>query len=177
MVNANKAKGDKHEREAVVAFLEHCPDLCVWNAQRLLGAGRKEDVGDLLVIEDVAVQVKAFKRESLSAAVFSAAAGAAVQAGHARKAFALGMAVVPRARKDKVRWACVVNDWPVAGRIHDTASSAVQAVDKVAAAGIDAEYTVQVIRKGAAPVILSSLPTWVRAYREATGRHLTEEAA
>jgi len=177
MVNANKAKGDKHEREAVNAFLELCPDLCVWNAQRLLGAGRKEDVGDLLVIDDVAVQVKAFKRESLSAAIYDAANGAVVQAGHARKDFALGMAVVPRARKDKVRWACVVHTWPTDTQIHDTASSAVAAVDKVVAAGIEAEYTVQVIRKGAAPVILSSLPTWVRAYRAATGRHNLEEVA
>jgi hypothetical protein len=176
MTNSSKNKGDRGEREAVEAFQLLCPDLLVWNAQRLLGAGRKEDVGDLLVIDDVAVQVKNFGPKYLSKAVYEAAEGARIQAGHGRKHYALGMVIVPRARKDKVRWVSVVEQWPTS-RLHDTASSAVQAIDKVVAAGIDAEYTVQVVRKGADPVILSSLPTWVRAYRHAAGRHEPEAAA
>ncbi len=170
MTNASKNKGDRGEREAVGAFLEACPDLCVWNAQRLLGAGRKEDVGDLLVIDDVAVQVKAYKASSLSAAVYDAATGATEQAGHARKPFALGLVLIPNARKNAVRWAVVVEKWPTTGRLHQTASSATAAVARVKAAGIVADMTVRVERKGAIPVILSSLPTWVNAYREATGR-------
>ncbi|WIB65460.1 hypothetical protein [Curtobacterium sp. MCBD17_040] len=171
MTNSSKDKGDRGEREAVEAFQTLCPDLLVWNAQRLLGAGRKEDVGDLLVIDDVAVQVKAFAAKYLSKGVYEAANGAAIQAGHARKPHAVGMVLVPRARKDKVRWVMVAHTWPAPIDEIATASSATAAFDAVVKAGIDTPFTVRLARKDKPELVLGSLPTWVAAYRSATGRH------
>jgi hypothetical protein len=168
--NPSKNKGDEGERECVRAFIAHCPDLLVWNAQRMLGAGRKEDIGDLLLFPDAAVQVKAFKNSGLSAALYSAAAGATEQAGHARHQFALGLVLVPRARLvGAVRWASSVHAWPTE-REHQAFTNSLAALDFVKKAGPDARITTQVIRKGVLPIIVSSMQTWVDAYREATGR-------
>tara|TARA_R110002051_G_scaffold60546_9_gene110932 strand:- start:43148 stop:43681 length:534 start_codon:yes stop_codon:yes gene_type:complete len=176
MVNASKAKGDRAELEAVRAITELCPDLIVWNAQRMLGAGRKEDIGDLLVFPDAAVQVKAFKATALSAGLYSAAAGATEQAARARHPFALGLVLVPRARLvGSVRWAASVDVWPTE-RAHEIASSSIAALDAVKVAGPDVEFTAKVQRKNAAPIIVGSLQTWVRDYRLATGRPVPEES-
>lgn len=167
MPNPQKQKGDEAEREAVAAIRDLAPDLVVWNAQRMLGAGRKEDVGDLLVFDDVAVQVKSFKAAYLSAAIYQAATGATVQAGHGRKRFALGLILVPRARKvGAVRFAAVVEKWPAPGE-HAPFSSAVAALDAVKAAGPDSDFTARVVRKGQPEIVLSSLQNWVRVYRVA----------
>jgi len=175
MVNASKAKGDRAELEAVRAITELCPDLIVWNAQRMLGAGRKEDIGDLLVFPDAAVQVKAFKATALSAGLYSAASGATEQAQRARHPFALGLVLVPRARlAGAVRWAASVNEWPVE-REHAISSSSIAALDAVRAAGPVMEFTTQVQRKNASPIIVASLQSWVLAYRMATGRPAHEE--
>jgi hypothetical protein len=175
MVNASKAKGDRAELEAVRAITELCPDLIVWNAQRMLGAGRKEDIGDLLVFPDAAVQVKAFKTSGLSAGLYSAASGATEQAARARHPFALGLVLVPRARlTGSVRWAASVNAWPIE-RAHSSSSSSIAALDAVKAAGPLAEFTTQVQRKNAAPIIVASLQSWVIAYRMAIGRPAPEE--
>src|SRR6478735_12765266 len=56
--NTNKRKGDRAEREAVAVLCELAPDLVVARPQRLLGAGRREDTGDLWVFPGVTVQVK-----------------------------------------------------------------------------------------------------------------------
>ena len=58
MANSNKRKGDRAEREAVAAVCRLAPDLVVERPQRLLGAGRGEDTGDLWVLPGVTVQVK-----------------------------------------------------------------------------------------------------------------------
>lgn len=174
MSNPSKDKGDRYEREAVAHLIEAYPDLMVWNAQRLLGAGRKEDVGDLLVFPDAAVQVKAFKVSAMSAGLYSAADGAKVQAGHARHPYALGIVLVPRARKvGAVRWAASVLEWPVAAE-HQIHSNSLSALEAVKAAGPLGRLTTQVRRKNTAAIIISSLDTWVAAYRRASGRELTE---
>ena len=58
MANSNKRKGDRAEREAFAVLCLLAPDLLVPRPQRLLGAGRREDTGDLWVLPDVTVQVK-----------------------------------------------------------------------------------------------------------------------
>ena len=58
MANSNKRKGDRAEREAVAVLCRLAPDLVVPRPQRLLGAGRREDTGDLWVLPGVTVQVK-----------------------------------------------------------------------------------------------------------------------
>lgn len=169
MANPNKRKGDAAEREAVVALLELAPDLAVWNAQRMLGAGRKEDVGDLLVFPDVTIQVKAAKPENLSRAIYQAADGAKVQAARARKPFALGLVQVPRARKvGAVRWMAVVHDWPGAREVNATHSAGITAFKAIQAAGPDEWFLARVERKGQPTIHLGSLQTWVADYRTVT---------
>jgi hypothetical protein len=170
MPNASKDKGDRYEREAVVYFQDLWPDLLVWNAARALGAGRKEDVGDLVLFPDAAVQVKAYAEKYLSKALYEAADGATKQAGHARKDIALGMVLVPRARKvGTVRWAASCERWPIEVE-HTPFSNSLAALAAVKKAGPDTRFTAVVIRKNTVPIVIGSLQTWVAAYREATGR-------
>lgn len=113
MSNPAKDKGDRNELAAVAYLVAAAPELVsVKKAERKLGAGRREDVGDLHVYADTAIQVRALA--DMGKAVRSSAADAVVQAGHGDMAFALGMVPVPRARKEQVTWlACVAVDrWP-----------------------------------------------------------------
>lgn len=109
MANPSKSKGDRAELEAVRVLTEMLPDYALPKAKRMLGAGRDEDVGDLFVFPDVAVQVKNFKASSLGAAILSAAAGAEEQAANGDLDYALGMVKVPGARKGTVKWLAVVS--------------------------------------------------------------------
>lgn len=171
MGNPSKDKGDRYEREGVRYFIDLCPDLLVWNAQRFLGAGRKEDIGDLLIFPDAAVQVKAYAETRLSAGLYSAATGATIQAKRARHPFALGLVLVPRARLvGAVRWMASVEQWPVELGDHVVYSSSIAAFNAVKAAGLNSDLIARVERKGVNPIIMSSLQTWVGAYRVATGR-------
>lgn len=109
MANPSKSKGDRAELEAVRVLTEMLPDYALPKAKRMLGAGRKEDVGDLFVFPDVAVQVKNFKMASLGAAIHSAATGAEEQADNGDLDYALGMVKVPGAREGTVKWLAVVS--------------------------------------------------------------------
>ena len=93
MANSNKSKGDRAEREALEVICGLAPDLVVTRPQRLLGAGRREDTGDLWVLPGVTVQVK--HRADPAHAIRLAAVGAAVQASRAGCAFALGLVPIP----------------------------------------------------------------------------------
>jgi hypothetical protein len=173
MSNPSKDKGDRYEREAVAHLIEFYPDLMVWNAQRMLGAGRKEDIGDLLVFPDAVVQVKAFKATALSAGLYQAARGARDQSGHARHPYNVGVVLVPRARKvGAVRWAASALTWPIEAN-HQIHKNSLSALAAVTAAGPLSRLTTQVHRKNTDPIIIASLDTWVAAYRTASGRELT----
>lgn len=114
MANSAKNKGDRFELAAVAFLMTEVPELVSVNkAQRLLGAGRKEDVGDIHVFNDVAIQVRALA--NLGQAIRSSASDSVIQAGNEFLPHALGMVPVPRARKEQVNWlACVDPDhWPV----------------------------------------------------------------
>src|SRR5699024_5027038 len=104
MANSSKNKGDRAEREAVEYLQQMIPDLVVPRAQRMLGAGRADDVGDLRVLLDVAVQVRNYKLDSLGAALRSAAVDAVGQAANGDMPYALGLVPYPRARSGSVRW-------------------------------------------------------------------------
>lgn len=110
MTNAAKQKGDRGEREAVAVLAALAPDLVVEKPQRKLGAGRKEDTGDLVVLPDVTVQVKTYGK--VEAALREAAAGAEAQRERAGTRFALGMVPIPRARQGSVRWLAATLSWP-----------------------------------------------------------------
>lgn len=110
MTNRSKEKGDRGEREAVAALRELFPGLVLKNSQRKLGAGRKEDTGDLVVFHDVTIQVKNYA--DVSTSLREAAVGAAIQGERAGTRFAFGMAPIPRARRGSVRWLAATLEWP-----------------------------------------------------------------
>lgn len=114
MANASKNKGDRYELAAVKYIIETVPELVdAKKPMRMLGAGRAEDVGDLSLFTDVAIQVKAVA--NMGQAVRSAVEGSVVQAANAKVEFALGMIPVQGARKTGVNWlaATAVDRWPV----------------------------------------------------------------
>lgn len=113
MANSSKDKGDRFEREAVPVLVDLLPEFALPKAMRHLGAGRAEDVGDLYVLPDAAVQVRAYKDPGKG--IRSAASDSVIQAGHGDKDIALGMFPILGARAHQVRWlACVAPDrWPV----------------------------------------------------------------
>lgn len=114
MANRSKDKGDRGEREALAMFIDRYPHLLVQdvNPVRELGAGRADDMGDLRVLPQTAIQVKVWA--NLVRAVREAADGASRQAKNAAADYALGLAPVPRARKEpgSLRWIASAFDWP-----------------------------------------------------------------
>lgn len=104
MANPSKAKGDKAERDAVAYLVEQVPHLVLPRAMRKLGAGRKEDTGDLHVFGDVAIQVRNYRMEQIGQAIRSSAVDALEQAANGDLPYALGMVPYPRARAGTVRW-------------------------------------------------------------------------
>ena len=108
--NSSKSKGDRNELAAVLELVAKAGDLVLPNAQRKLGAGRREDVGDLHVFANVAVQVRAVAE--MGRGLRTAATDSVEQARHGGVPFALGMVPVPRARKESVRWLASCLSWP-----------------------------------------------------------------
>ncbi len=170
-MNAAKNKGDRAEREAVEVLKELAPDLVVANAMRKLGAGRKEDTGDLHVFEDVTIQVKSFKNPV--DALRQAADGALVQSRRAETRWHVGMAPLPRTRRNGIHWLCVTTDWPSAPTVafpnfgttgkaieyirSDSKFITVEPIDRLAV----------VARQGHEPLFVGPVNAWVDALRAA----------
>lgn len=113
MANSSKAKGDRNERDAVAFLVAAVPDLLVDKPERMLGAGRLDDVGDLRVFPDVAVQVRAYAKQHLLTGLRSSAVDAAAQAVNGRMPLALGLVPYPNARAaTQVRWIATATVWP-----------------------------------------------------------------
>ncbi|GAB2733102.1 hypothetical protein [Nocardioides pakistanensis] len=179
MANANKRKGDKAELEAVRVLVDLAPDLARTDSMRMLGAGRKEDVGDLRVFDDVAIQVRNYAVSSIGTAIRSAAVDASVQAARGRNPFALGMVPIPNARKDSVRWLACVETWPTYTRIHRPGLETVEFAlvskaikwlrDDVGPYGYRVyprEQRVAHLTGSGAPVLVAPIEAWMAAYRE-----------
>jgi len=171
MTNKSKAKGDQGEREAVNVLRALAPDLTLPDAQRKLGAGRKEDTGDLVVFEDVTIQVKNYV--DVGRALREAALGAQLQGERARTRFALGMAPVYRARASSVRWLACVLDWP--GGEPPSAELASFGLPLRAVAhvrredlGIRREQRITVVeRQGTPRIFVAPIEAWVASWRSA----------
>jgi len=112
VANSAKNKGDRYERDATAYLIDSAPDLVCERPMRMLGAGRKDDIGDIRVFDDVAIQVRALT--DMGKAARSSAHDSVVQASNGALPIALGMIPVQGARKEKVRWlACVApGHWP-----------------------------------------------------------------
>jgi len=174
VVNSSKNKGDRGEREAVRVCVSLVPDLVVPDAMRMLGAGRREDVGDLKVFPDVAVQVK--NCADVGGALRQAAVGAHRQARHGRMDFALGMAPVPRARAATVRWLASCLFWPDDTLAHDEIArfgnpGAAVAHLRNENLGVPRDRRIALVeRRGTDTIVVAPIEAWFAAYRKTTGR-------
>lgn len=169
-MNASKQKGDRGELEAVEVLKAVAADLVLPNAMRKLGAGRKEDTGDLHVFRDVTIQVKCLKH--LGEAIRAAAAGALVQSGRAGTRFHVGMSPVPNARRDGVRWICASTHWPSAPQDElpsfTDVTKAIDYIRRDASCGIEPRARVAVVeRKGYDLLFVGPVTAWVDALRAA----------
>jgi hypothetical protein len=169
-MNASKNKGDRGELEAVTVLKELAPDLVLPNAMRKLGAGRKEDTGDLHVFSDVTIQVKCLKH--IGEALRQAATGALVQSDRAGTRFHVGMSPVLNARRDGVRWICAATHWPATpqGELPSftDVTKAVNYIRRDTSCGIEPRFRVAVVeRKGYDLLFISPVNAWVDALRVA----------
>lgn len=163
MVNANKNKGDRAEREAVDALVALSSGLQLTPLQmRALGAGRKEDTGDIHVFPDVAIQVKNYAAARLNAGIREAAVGALRQAGNGLLDYHLGMTVIPRARKDGLRWAASAVTWVAPVEPETTVANPTAALELVKKSPLS---LIRVSRKGTEDILVSSLARWIDDYR------------
>lgn len=176
MANPSKAKGDRAEREAVEVLKSLAPNLCVADAIRMLGAGRKDDVGDLRVFVDVAIQVRNYKMDSIGSAIRTAASDSVVQASNGSLPIGLGMVPVPGARKNSVRWLAACHTWPTAlwdeggliqpeefkmvGRALNWLRDETGTYDRPA---VSRQFRVAVL-VGKTPVLISPIEAWLEAY-------------
>jgi hypothetical protein len=164
MANRSKQKGDEAERDATVFLVDLCPDLVVAKPKRMLGAGRMEDVGDLWVFPDVAVQVKAYKPTSLSTALYDAARTSVDQAENGDMRFALGMVKIHNARPGTERWLASVMEWPE--EIVPTPFKAGTAAAAWAHKHPAPAHAIARVERGGSPVIyVAPMGTWIAAYR------------
>ena len=170
MVNPQKDKGDRFERLALALWVERVPELLVARPERELGAGRAEDKGDLKVLPDCAIQVKA--HNDTIRAVTQAAAGADRQKSHREVPLGVGMVPVMRARTSSVKWLMCAQEWPA----HPDPGSYLvtgltgRAVERVRddSCGISREQRLAVVvRAGNPDVWVGTFEAWVAAYRRA----------
>lgn len=168
-MNSAKAKGDRGEREAVAMLCQLAPDLVLPNARRKLGAGRRDDIGDLEVFPDVTIQVKTMA--NVVTALRDAALGAEEQAARARTTYQVGIAPIPRSRKTAVRWLAATTAWPEGPPPDDEVRVVGRTQDAIIHCrsehlGIPRFRRIANVRRaGAAPLYISTIEAWVFAWQ------------
>jgi hypothetical protein len=165
MVNRSKAKGDKAELDATRYFQDLCPDLVVARPKRMLGAGRAEDIGDLWVFPDVAIQVKAYKASSVSAALYDAARTSVSQAANGEMPYALGMVKMHNARPGTEKWLASVIDWPEPDVDTVLFKAGTLASEWARNHPAPLHAIARVERGGTDSIFVAPMGTWVEAYR------------
>ena len=168
MSNPSKAKGDRFEREAVAALAAAAPDLVRPNPRRKLGAGRRDDVGDLDAFDGVTIQVRALS--NVTRALRSAADDAVVQGERAGTRWAVGMVPIPRARAAGVRWLCSAYDWPGGAPDHvcrrtGLIAEAVEVCRSKTSAEPPSDRLVIVTRRGQPDLVVATLDAWLASFR------------
>lgn len=170
-MNASKAKGDRFEREAAEILNEVAADLLAIPARRKLGAGRKDDVGDLDGFSDVTVQVKALRE--LTTAIRDAADSALEQSARAGTRWHVGMTPIPNARRGSVRWVCSAYQWPSTpnvllpsfGRTSDAVSYLTNKDPLMEV--VQSQRIACVMRHGSEMMFVGTLDAWVSSLRRA----------
>jgi hypothetical protein len=169
-MNASKQKGDRGELEAVEVLKAVASDLVLSRARRKLGAGRRDDMGDLDVFDDVTIQVKCLKH--VGEAIRAAASGALVQSERAGTLFHVGMSPIPSARQSGVRWLCASTHWPSTPQDElpsfTDVTKAVDYIRRDTSCGIEPRTRVAVVeRKGYDLLFVGPVAAWVDALRVA----------
>ena len=145
----------------------------------MLGAGRREDVGDLHVLPDAAVQVKTWARTQLTRACREAADGAVAQARNGGAVFHLGLVPIPRAPKADpaatLRWLAVGYDWPGGLEVWEpvaTFGTTVAAITHLRTGyGGRVPLRLRMSRvqvRGRRPMLVAPVQAWLDCYRDAT---------
>lgn len=167
MVSRQKVKGDKAELAAVAALCELASDLVVTHPMRMLGAGRKDDVGDLRVFDDVVVQVRAYRISDLSVGLRTSALDAERQAVNAGVRLSLGLVPYPNARTPRVRWLATARAWPedVDARLFGMAVSKAVTWARDDTGPARTERVAHISGRGAPDYYLAPLEAWVAAFR------------
>lgn len=168
MANLQKIKGDRREREAVALCVASLPDLVLPTASRELGAGRRNDTGDLAVFPDVAVQVKG--RDDITRALAIAVNAAVRQQANRGVDLHLGMIPIPHARVG-ARWLVVTRTWPVeldraslpSAGIPSLVIAAIRSRDSL----VPLDERIHLIRNSRVePMIVAPWEAWAAAYRQ-----------
>lgn len=152
----------------MLVLAELAGDMALDKPRRKLGAGRQDDMGDLDVLPNVCVQVRALA--DVTCALRSAAADAVVQAGRAGYPYGLGLVPLPRARSEAVRWLAAAHEWPLEQdadeiAVYGTTAAAVVHVrnEKM---GVPRSRRVAVVRRTGQPdLFIAPIEAWVGAWR------------
>lgn len=167
MANRIKDRGDRTEREALALLLATMPELLVPNAMRQLGAGRKDDIGDLHVFPDCAVQVKASMPKTVTARCREAAVGAHVQAGRLLAPRHVGMVKLHNVRKG-TKWLATALAWPTAVDPVEAGSAVSAAIARARDESLPLDRRIsRVSGRGAAAYLVGPWEAWEAAYRTA----------
>lgn len=149
----------------------------VWKPQRMLGAGRKEDIGDVEIFTDVAIQVRCYQAAKLGIALRSAAFDARTQSANGNRRHYLGLVPYPGARTGSVRWIAAAVDWPTPTEPVAEFALVTKALAWVrtdaAPHGFLAHPRRQrlgtLLGSGAGPVLFAPLEAWLESYRSTRG--------
>jgi hypothetical protein len=196
MANSAKSKGDRAEREAVELLKTLLPDVVNHGAKRELGAGRKEDIGDIVrVVPETVIQVKSYAASAMATGLRTAAVGSAMQLENAiaqgyPMRFSVGLVPIPGAGKNgAVRWLATCTNWPVelplrliehGGPVRFTSAAKLTAWmrDDMGPHGYMAfPRTERIATHGLSltdTVLVAPIEAWIAAYREATGTHVPD---
>jgi len=165
VVNRMKDRGDRTEREALALLIEQTPDLLVANAMRQLGAGRKDDIGDLHVFPDCAVQVKASKPSTLTAQCRTAAITAQIQAGRALSPHHVGMVKLHNVRTG-TKWLASAVIWPTPVEPFEVKTAVAAAITRARDESLPlAQRISRISGRGATPYLLGPWEAWLASYR------------
>lgn len=166
MANPQKAKGARNEWRAIRLLTTLCPDLLVPNPRPKLGAGRKDDEGDLIAFNDVAVQVKA--HNDYLRACRLAADGAHHQRLNMGAALGVGMVPIPHARQTGTNWLFTTLAWPTtppSDTPHYGLTS--EAATHIRNPNTDPTDRLAVIRRSGKPDLwIGTAQSWTAAYRQ-----------
>lgn len=167
MANPQHRKGAANEWKAVRYLQQTCPDLLVDNPRPKLGAGRKDDEGDLIAFSHASVQVKAYK--DYTRACRQAAAGAERQRINWGAPLGIGMVPVHNARQTTVNWLFASLEWPAVPTSQPLTTGLVATAvtylrdDK---SGIARADRVALVRRAHdADMWLGTAEAWIAAYR------------